>query len=117
MNAILRLINCKLLLYRDILNSPIFNLLPIAGIQRFRMQEYLETNMRPVDNDTSSEELFPGGLRAVPHRICNLSLQWLPVLHRRGEEMKRHQQDNRHPGWGRYADRPVEKKWICTKEV
>ena len=51
MNAILRLINCKLLLYRDILNSPIFNLLPIAGIQRFRIQEYLETNMRPVDND------------------------------------------------------------------
>ena len=34
-----------------------------------------------------------------------------------GEEMKRHQQDNRHPGWGRYADRPVEKKWICPKEV
>ena len=34
-----------------------------------------------------------------------------------GEAMKRHQQENRHPGWGRYADRPVEKKWICPKEV
>ena len=59
MNAILRLINCKLLLYRDILNSPIFNLLPIAGIQRFRIQEYLETNMRPVDNDLVLRRLFP----------------------------------------------------------
>ena len=29
-----------------------------------------------------------------------------------GEAMKRHQQENRHPGWGRYHDRPVEKKWI-----
>ena len=34
-----------------------------------------------------------------------------------GEAMKRHQQENRHPGWGRYHDRPVEKKWICPKEV
>ena len=34
-----------------------------------------------------------------------------------GKEMKRHQQDNRHPGWGRYADRPVEKKWVYPKEV
>ena len=59
MNAILRLINCKLLLYRDILNSPIFNLLPIAGIQRFRIQEYLETNMRPVDNDLVLRRFFP----------------------------------------------------------
>ena len=59
MNAILRLINCKLLLYRDILNSPIFNLLPIAGIQRFRMQEYLVKNMRPVDNDLVLRSFFP----------------------------------------------------------
>ena len=31
--------------------------------------------------------------------------------------MKRHQQENRHPGWVRYNERPVEKKWICPKEV
>ena len=34
-----------------------------------------------------------------------------------GEAMKRHQQETRHPGWGRYNERPVEKKWICPKEV
>ena len=34
-----------------------------------------------------------------------------------GEAMKRHQQENRHPGWGWYNDWPVEKKWICPKEV
>ena len=69
---------------RDILNSPIFNLSPIAGIQRSLAhtiifgKKYVPSRKRP-----SSEEVFPGGLRAAPHGSCNLSLQWLPVLHRR----------------------------------
>ena len=34
-----------------------------------------------------------------------------------GEAMKRHQQETRHPGWGRYEEKPNDKKWICPKEV
>ena len=34
-----------------------------------------------------------------------------------GEAMKRHQQETRHPGWGRYEEKPIDKKWICPKEV
>ena len=70
--------------HRDILNSPIFNLSPIAGIQtslahpRIFGEKYAPCTERP-----SSEEVFPGGLRAAPHGSRNLSLQWLPVLHRR----------------------------------
>ena len=69
---------------RDILNSLIFNLLPIAGIQtslahpRIFGEKYVPSRQRP-----SSEEVFPGGLRVAPHGSCNLSLQWLLVLHRR----------------------------------
>ena len=70
--------------HRDILNSLTFNLSPIAGIQtslahpRIFGEKYAPCRERP-----SSEEVFPGGLRAAPHGSCNLSLQWLPVLHRR----------------------------------
>ena len=83
-NAILRLINCKLLLYRDILNSPIFNLSPIAGIQTsLTHPRIFGKKYAPCRQRLSSEEVFPDGLRAAPHGSCNLSLQWLPVLHRR----------------------------------
>ena len=34
-----------------------------------------------------------------------------------GEAMKRHQQETRHPGWGRYEEKPIDKKWISPKEV
>ena len=34
-----------------------------------------------------------------------------------GEAMKHHQQETRHPGWGRCEEKPVDKKWICPKEV
>ena len=70
--------------HRDILNLPIFNLSPIAGIQRSLEhtrifgKKYAPSRQRP-----SSEEVFPCGLRAAPHGSCNLSLQWQPVLHRR----------------------------------
>ena len=70
--------------HRDILNSPIFNLSPIAGIQRSLVNKGIfGKKYTPIRKRPSPEEVFPGGLRAAPHGSCNLSLQWLPVLHRR----------------------------------
>ena len=104
--------------HRDILNSPIFNLSPIAGIQtslahpRIFGEKYAPSTERP-----SSEEVFPGGLRQPFTEAVICPYSGCPFSTDDGEAMKRHQQETRHPGWGRCEEKPVDKKWICPKEV
>ena len=59
---------------RDILNSPIFNLSPIAGIQRSLVNKGIFGKKYATIRNRPSPAL---------HGSCNLFLQWLRVLHRR----------------------------------
>ena len=98
------------------LKFPLFN--PLQAFQEpLNVQKYLERNLRTSDNDLVLRRFssVDYGQPLMEPVVCPYS--GCPFSSGDGEEMKRHQQDNRHLGWGRYADRPVEKKWICPKEV
>ena len=81
------------------------------------IKEYLERNMPLSENDLvlwrfSAVDYGQPLAEAVifPYNGC-------PFSTGDGEAMKRHQQETRHPGWGRYEEKPIDKKWICPKEV
>ena len=107
--------------FLPVVTSEIHQYLTFHLLQAFKdplsIKEYLERNTPLSENDLVPRRFSPVdyGQPFTEAVICPYS--GCPFSTGDGEAMKHHQQETRHPGWGRCEEKPVDKKWICPKEV